>query len=60
MTTLVIYDALGRKAATLVSEIKDGGNYSVSFDGSNLASGIYYAQLTSGGEMQMRKMLMLK
>jgi N-methylhydantoinase B/oxoprolinase/acetone carboxylase alpha subunit len=36
-TTLVIYDALGRIAATLVNEKKEAGSYTVSFDGGSLA-----------------------
>jgi hypothetical protein len=60
MTTLIIYDALGREAATLVNEVKAPGLYSVQFDGTHLTSGIYFAQLVSGGKMQMRKLLLMK
>jgi len=60
MTTLIVYDALGREAAALVNELKAPGIYSVQFDGAHLPSGIYFARLSSGGETQSRKILLMK
>lgn len=60
MTTLIVYDALGRTAAILVNNVKDAGTYTATFDGSKLSSGVYYAQLQSGGNVQLIKMQMLK
>ena len=37
-----IYDVLGREVSTLVNEVKEPGRYTVRFDGSKLASGVYY------------------
>ena len=59
-TSLKVYDAIGREVATLVSEVKEAGYYSVQFDGAKLSSGIYFAKLTSSGKTQMRKLLLLK
>jgi hypothetical protein len=59
-TALIIYDALGREAATLVNEVKEAGSYSASFDGTKLASGVYIARLTSNGKSQMRKLVLMK
>ncbi len=59
-TTLKIYDALGREAATLVNEVKEAGYYSAPFDGSKLSSGMYYARLSSNGKTQIRKIVLLK
>ncbi len=44
--TLKVYDMLGRLVKTLVDENKTAGNYSVQFNGSTLASGVYVYQLT--------------
>ena len=60
LTTLKIYDAIGREVATLVNEVKEAGYYSAQFDGSALSSGIYFAKLTSDRKTQMKKLLLLK
>ncbi len=59
-TTLKIYDAIGREVATLVNEVKEAGSYSAQFDGAKLSSGIYFANLTSSGKTQMRKLMLMK
>jgi len=58
--TLKIYDVLGNEVATLVNEEKPAGNYSVEFNASQLASGIYFYRLTVGSFVQTRKMILLK
>jgi len=58
--TLIIYDILGREVKTLVNEYKPQGKYTVSFDGSKLASGIYFYQLRTGNFVSTKKMLMVK
>ncbi len=60
LVTLKVYDVLGNEVATLVNEEKQAGNYSVKFNGSNLASGIYFYKLSSGNFVQTRKMILLK
>ncbi len=57
---LVVYDLLGREVATLVNEVKHEGTYTVRFDASGLASGVYIYRLTSGGNSLSRKMLLAK
>jgi hypothetical protein len=44
----------------LVNEKKAPGNYSVRFEGSQFASGIYFYRLNAGDFVQTRKMLILK
>ena len=44
-TTIQIFDALGRKAADLINEEKSSGKYSIKWDASGFASGIYYCRL---------------
>lgn len=60
MTTLKVYDVIGREVSTLVNEIKEAGTYSVKYDGANLSSGMYFARLSSNGKSQMRKLLLTK
>ncbi|MEW6511112.1 MAG: T9SS type A sorting domain-containing protein [Bacteroidota bacterium] len=57
---LVVYDVLGREVATLVNEVKQPGTYTVQFDGSGLASGVYFYRLTAGSFVQSRKMALVK
>jgi hypothetical protein len=58
--TIKIYDILGHEIATLVNEEKLAGKYQVEFNGSNLASGVYFYRLQAGNYIQTRKMLVLQ
>ena len=61
ITTLKIYDALGREVSTLVNEHLEAGEYHQrTFNASHLSSGIYFARLTSGAQTQMKKLMFLK
>jgi hypothetical protein len=57
---LVVYDMLGREVAMLVNEAKAHGTYTVAFDGSKLASGTYLYRLTAGGQVDTKKMVLLR
>ncbi|MEE9431127.1 MAG: carboxylesterase family protein [Melioribacteraceae bacterium] len=57
---LIIYDLLGRVVATLVNEKKSAGKYSVSFDASNLNSGVYFYSLSVGNFKETKKMILLR
>ncbi len=59
-TTLAVYNVLGQKVATLVSEKLSAGSYKYQFDASNLTSGIYFYKLQSSNYSQIRKMTLLK
>ncbi|MDZ7657972.1 T9SS type A sorting domain-containing protein [Fodinibius sp.] len=58
--TLEVYDVLGRKVRTLVDEPHAGGSYTVSFDGSNLSSGMYFIHLKAGQTVKLQKMTLIK
>jgi hypothetical protein len=58
--TLKVIDVLGREVATLVSERQSEGSYSVTFQASNLPSGIYFYRLQTGSFTQTRKMILLR
>lgn len=57
---LSVYDILGNEIAVLINEVKPAGNYSVSFEGTGLSSGIYFYKLESGDFSQTKKMLLVK
>jgi hypothetical protein len=58
--TLVVYDVLGNKIATLVDEEKPAGSYEVEFDGSELTSRIYFYRLQTGDFIETKKMVLMK
>ena len=57
---LSVFDILGREVSVLVNERRDAGAYEVKFDGSNLASGVYFYRLQAGSFVQTRKLLLLR
>ncbi len=58
--TLKVYDMLGKEVATIVNEDKKAGRYIVDFDGTNLASGVYFFKFQVASFVQTRKMILLK
>ncbi len=59
-TTLSIYNVLGEKVATLVSQNLNAGKYSYDFNASKLSSGIYFYTLESGKNISTKKMMLIK
>ena len=57
---LSIFNSLGEIVAELVNETKSAGDYTVTFDAGNFASGIYIARITAGNFTQLIKMSLLK
>ncbi|MFC2088139.1 SBBP repeat-containing protein [Calditrichota bacterium] len=64
---LEIYNSLGQRVAVLVNEYKPAGLHTIPFDGTNLASGIYYYRITihsneiEGDDfIKVKKMLLLR
>lgn len=60
VVSLKIYDMLGSEVATLVDEYKNAGTYSIEFNASKFASGVYFYQLHSGNFVETKKMVLLK
>ena len=58
--TLKVYDILGKEVKTLVNEIEPAGTYSVLFDRSNLASGVYFYRIEAGEFRDIRRMVLIK
>ncbi|MFA6468910.1 MAG: LamG-like jellyroll fold domain-containing protein [Bacteroidota bacterium] len=61
LTTLTVYDLLGREVATLLHEERRAGTYhQVIFNARNQASGVYFVRLRSGESIQLKKMMLVK
>ncbi|MEO8665706.1 MAG: T9SS type A sorting domain-containing protein [Ignavibacteria bacterium] len=58
--TIKVYDATGRVVDVLLNEFKNEGRYEVSFNGSNLSSGVYFYSLISENFKATKKMVLLK
>lgn len=57
---ITIYNINGRKIKTLVNQVQNSGEYTVSFDATGLASGIYIYKLKTDSFKQSRKMLLVR
>ncbi|MEK9137069.1 MAG: T9SS type A sorting domain-containing protein, partial [Bacteroidota bacterium] len=60
LVLLKVYDVLGREAATLVNEVRVPGQYSVTWDASGFASGVYFYKLEAGDYVAVRKLVVMK
>lgn len=58
--TLTVYDVTGREVQVLHDGVLDAGEHHFTFNGSSLPSGLYFARLHSGNQMQTTKLLLLK
>lgn len=58
--TLTVFNSLGQQVEVLVSGIRRAGVHQVSFDASDLASGIYFYRLTTPKKVFTEKMLLVK
>lgn len=59
-TVIKIYDILGRVVSTLVNEQLKPGVYEVTFDGTNLPSGVYFYRIEAGTFIESKKMVLIK
>jgi hypothetical protein len=60
LVNLEVDDLLGRAVATLVNEVKQPGTYTVQWDASGMASGVYLYHLQAGGFSDVKKLLLLR
>lgn len=58
--TLKVYNMLGKEVATLVNEQRESGIYEVTFDGKDLASGVYIYKIQAGNFTATRKFTLMK
>ncbi|MCL4550536.1 MAG: T9SS type A sorting domain-containing protein [Bacteroidetes bacterium] len=57
---LSVFDVLGREVSILANGIYETGKYEISFNASNLPSGIYFYSLANGSSSITRKMILMK
>ena len=60
LVRIKVHNTLGEEVTNLVNEIKQIGDYEVSFDATYLPSGIYFYQMQSNNFIQTKKMILLK
>ena len=60
LVDLSVFDILGRRVSVLVNDRRDAGVYEVKFDGSNLASAVYFYRLQARDFTQTKRLLLLK
>ncbi len=57
---ITIYDITGKEIQQLFEGVEEAGKYEVSFDGSNLSSGVYFYKLRAGDFTSTKKMILVK
>ncbi len=60
LVLLTVYDLLGRHVKILVDSFEEAGEKQVRFDGSGLASGVYFYRLQSGKFVETKKMVLMR
>jgi glucuronoarabinoxylan endo-1,4-beta-xylanase len=57
---LNVYDVTGRLVKTLVHQGQSAGTYTVSFNATALATGVYFYKLQAGSYIQVKRMMLIK
>jgi len=57
---ITVYDMLGREVTELVSGFQTAGNYNISWNASNKASGVYLVKMTTSTYKSTQKVLLVK
>ncbi len=60
LVSLKVYDITGKEVKTLVNELRSAGRHNISFNASNLATGVYFYTLETENFKQTKKMLLIK
>jgi len=58
--SIKLFDMSGREVMTLVNEVKTAGYYTVSFNGANLSSGVYFYTISADNFVSTKKMTLIK
>ncbi|MBK6877960.1 MAG: S8 family serine peptidase [Ignavibacteria bacterium] len=60
LTSLKIYNTLGKEVASLVNEYLQAGSYDADWNASGNSSGVYFYRLQANGFVQTKRMLLIK
>lgn len=60
LVTVKIYDVLGNDIKTLVNKEESAGDHSIQFNGSDLASGVYFYRMSAGNFINTKKFILMK
>jgi hypothetical protein len=60
VTTIKIYDLMGREVKTLMNEIIEAGDHTIKFSAENLSSGIYFYKIQCDDFVNIKKMVLLR
>ena len=60
VVSIIVFDMLGNEVKTLVNGYRTAGSYNVSFNASNLPSGIYFYRIQTNNYFAVKKMMLLK
>ncbi len=60
LVSLKVFDITGREVSTLVNQFQDAGTHSITFNASNLSSGIYFYELKTGSYDSIKKLMLIK
>jgi hypothetical protein len=55
-----MYDVMGREVEMLVNERQAAGSYEAVWDGTRVASGVYFYRLTAEEYGETRKMMLIR
>ncbi|MGH1366774.1 MAG: T9SS type A sorting domain-containing protein [Calditrichia bacterium] len=58
--SLIVFDVMGKKVATLLDDVVSPGSYQIDFNEQNLPSGIYFYRLRTKLQSQSRKMVLMR
>lgn len=60
LTSLKIYNILGKEVSKLVNSNLQAGSYEVKWDAASYTSGVYFYRLESNGFIETKRMLLIK
>ena len=58
--TLRVFNTLGQQVAVLMNKTQEAGYHEVTFDGSAMASGVYFYRLKAGDYVETKRLLLIR